>query len=77
MQPPNIAILLHSPFLMAVDNGGTIAFTFCIRMDSLALVSGLRTVLLGELVALLLVGENWSSLCLLPLVPLLLLLEPA
>ena len=58
MQPPNIAILLHSLFLMAVDNSGTIAFTFCISMDSLALVSGLRTVLLGELVALLLVGEN-------------------
>ena len=72
MQPPNIAILPHSPFLMAVDSLGTIAFTFPMSMDSLALVSGLRTVLLGELVALLLVGEN-----LVLLVPLLLLLDAA
>ena len=71
MQPPNIAILPHKPFLMDVVSLGTIAFTFPMSMDSLALFSGLRTVLLGELVALLLVGENLVLLVpLLPLLPL-------
>ena len=72
VQPPNIAILPHSPFFRVVVSLGTIAFTFPMSMDSLALVSGLHTVLLGELVALLLVGENLA-----PLVTLLLLLDAA